>query len=78
MRNHRCEVCGAAVDLQQTSAHLARVHWFCSEHGRSFHASSQFHAARLAATTAECWRAVDEWFTAAKLEFQGSQQQLAA
>ncbi len=77
MRNRRCEVCGAAVDLQQTSAHLARVHWFCSEHGRSFHASPQFRLARHAISTADCWRAVDEWFAAARLKVQCSEQRAA-
>lgn len=31
-----CEVCGEAADLTQTSAHHARVIFFCTGHGKAF------------------------------------------
>jgi hypothetical protein len=55
----RCEVCGGAVDPEQTSAHHARVLWLCTEHGLEFHAREL--PAKAAATTAECWRLIDAW-----------------
>jgi hypothetical protein len=38
--------------------------WFCTNHGTAFHTSVEFHAARVARSTAECWRAIDAWFAA--------------
>lgn len=37
MLNERCcEVCGARADLTLTSAHHARVIFFCTRHGKAF------------------------------------------
>lgn len=67
MRVHerRCVVCGALADVEQTSAHLARVMFFCTAHGEQFHASAYFHVARRALATVDCWAAVDAWLVAA-------------
>ena len=36
-RERRCEVCGCCADLEQTSAHHARVLYLCTWHGKRFH-----------------------------------------
>jgi hypothetical protein len=64
LQDRRCFVCGCSADVEQTSAHLAKVMWFCTNHGTAFHTSVEFHAARVARSTAECWRAIDAWFAA--------------
>lgn len=61
----RCLVCGEGADASQTSAHLARVMFFCTAHGRQFHASAYFQVARSAPSTVKCWEAVDAWLLAA-------------
>lgn len=68
LSERRCEVCGAPADLEQTSAHLARVHFFCTDDGQAFHASAYFQVARLASSTAECWVAVEAWLDVAKAD----------
>lgn len=65
VRERRCVVCGGLADAEQTSAHLARVMFFCTAHGEQFHSSAYFHVARRALATVDCWRAVDAWLLAA-------------
>lgn len=61
-----CAVCRRPADCSHTSAHLARVHWFCALHGLQFHSSMYFAAARSAPTTLECWAIVDAWLVSAR------------
>ncbi len=70
VRERRCVVCGALADVEQTSAHLARVLFFCTAHGEQFHASAYFHVARKALSTVDCWAAVDAWLLAATEDVQ--------
>ena len=78
VRERRCVVCGGLADGEQTSAHLARVMFFCSAHGRQFHGSTYFLAARRARSTVDCWKAVDTWLLAATedVELERSRQVL--
>jgi len=70
----RCVVCGALADAEQTSAHLARVMFFCGLHGLEFRASAHFTVARMALSTADCWAAVDAWLRVATNEVELSLQ----
>ena len=65
VRERRCVVCGVLADVEQTSAHLARVMFFCTAHGQQFHTSAYFVVARRALATVDCWKAVDAWLTGA-------------
>lgn len=79
VRERRCVVCAGPADVEQTSAHLARVMFFCTAHGEQFHSSASFHVARRALATADCWRAVDAWLLAATedAEFEQARRVLA-
>lgn len=66
----RCVVCGALADVEQTSAHFARVMYFCAAHGEQFHASAYFAVARDSRATVDCWAAVDAWLGAATNEVE--------
>lgn len=68
LKDKRCEVCGAAADLDETSAHFVNVHWLCTVHGRAFRASPHFATAKLALSTVECLRAVGAWLELARNE----------
>ncbi len=73
MRERRCVVCGGMADGEQTSAHLARVMFFCTAHGRQFHSSAYFAIARRARSTVDCWKAVDAWLLAAAEDIEFKQ-----
>ncbi|MFO0601412.1 MAG: hypothetical protein U0228_39290 [Myxococcaceae bacterium] len=55
----RCEVCGAAADAGQTSAHHARVLYLCTGHGRRFHVLEFLW--RSPSTTFEALARIDLW-----------------
>ncbi len=76
VRERRCVVCGGLADAEQTSAHLARVMFFCTAHGEQFHSSAYFHVARRAIATVDCWRAVDAWLLAATEDAELKQARL--
>jgi pyruvate/2-oxoacid:ferredoxin oxidoreductase beta subunit len=78
LKSKHCVVCGGGVDPSVTSAHFVEVHWFCSAHGRAFHASTTFVAARRAARTDDCLRVIAGWLERAKQEFEASPRCLAA
>jgi hypothetical protein len=66
VHERKCEVCGARADPSQTSAHLARVIFFCTHDGLAFHQSVHFLLAKVARSTTDCWAAVDAWLAAAR------------
>lgn len=73
MRERRCIVCGSLADGEQTSAHLARVMFFCTAHGLQFHSSAYFEIARRARSTVDCGKAVDAWLLAASEDIEFKQ-----
>lgn len=79
VNERRCVVCGGGADVRQTSAHLARVMYFCAQHGAQFHASAAFALARSALSTVDCWAAVDAWLRAAgrDVELERSRREAA-
>jgi hypothetical protein len=78
LKTKRCVVCGGGVDPAVTSAHFVEVHWFCGKHGKEFHASTNFVAARRAARTDECLRVIAGWLEGAKREFETSSRHRVA
>ena len=62
------------MDVERTSAHLARVMFFCAAHGEQFHASDAFDTAR----PVDCWRAVDVWrWVATEVELEQARRVVA-